>query len=100
MYTAPDRTPRRRKRKKNVPEAAKNPCAPMRRLRANRSRIPPERKIHAAMYTATAHAIGVMSVRASSSALTLSSVVAKPMTDGVKVVPMPVACEANSCHQS
>ena len=30
----------------------------------------------------------------------LSSVAAKPMIDGVNVVPRPVACDVNSCHQS
>src|SRR5215468_8393528 len=30
----------------------------------------------------------------------LSSVAANPITDGVNVVPSPVACDENSCHQS
>ena len=38
--------------------------------------------------------------RASSTLLTLSSTVAKPMMLGVNVVPRPVACAVNSCHQS
>ena len=30
----------------------------------------------------------------------LSSVAAKPMIVGENVVPMPLACDVNSCHQS
>jgi hypothetical protein len=41
-----------------------------------------------------------MRARASSTPLMLSSTVAKPMTLGVNVVPSPVACTVNSCHQS
>src|SRR5262249_51447436 len=100
QYTTAAAKPSRRKRKKKAPDAAKNPRAPVGRLRAYRSRTPADRKVQTRKYSATAQAIGVMSTRASTSPLKLSSVVAKPMTDGVNVVPVPVACDVNSCHQS
>src|SRR5262245_55249276 len=62
--------------------------------------MPAERNAHPARYNAIADAIGTMEPCASTTRLRLSSVGPKPMTDGVNVVAMPVACAANSCHQS
>src|SRR5690242_13055195 len=62
--------------------------------------MPPLTNTQPITYNAIADAIGVIGASRSSTRLTLSSVDANPMTDGVNVVPSPLACAVNSCHQS
>ena len=92
--------PRRTKRQKWTPQAAKNPLARVRRARASRSSTPPLRNDQITIQAATAPAIVVASPVLSSSALRLSSTAPKPMIDGTNVVASPLACAENSCHQS
>ena len=64
--------------------------------------MPPVTKSHANRYTATAIAIAGTIGRLSNRLLTLSSVVAKPMIDGVTVELRlrKLPWDANSCPQS
>jgi hypothetical protein len=72
----------------------------VRRARAKRSITPPLRNDHSSIHAAvTPRIVAAIGVR-SRNPLMLLSTAANPVMAGTNVVPRPVACAENSCHQS